>query len=1105
MAQGNPNQPEYIVGLNNNPRGPFNRDDLILFARGGLLNEKTRIFVKGWERWKTMGEVDELSTLLAEHPPSPASPPALALAPSAAALDGETRSALGAIQTALERLNTELARRTDQLGEGQKISIESVSGEQGEIKKLLTDLKSEVKALGQSGTQALAGELADLRDTQQRVLQEILGKSQRETTVLLDAMQSGLALKLQSLESLQKSLSDRWSEQQEARKKETEASQASFERLQQTLAAEKEKELLAFANRVEDMDRRFSALQQAFYLSVEQFKQDITTSLAGQGADAAQKQTEAIRAAEARHQALIEAQGETAAELARVRGLIGDRLQAQEQQRQMEQEKLLQTLASISQELESAPGRLDELSSRLLEEQQKQAGRNQTQLKETTQVLGGINQRLTASEKVLAELSEGQTKLTGKLEDSRQTAASQTQSLQIRLDAQLQTLLAAVESRGAVLAADMEQRGQAFNEAVAGLRAGIKEFEDITLERYHVLLAAADDQRVIPERVSQLMGEWSGEMKALVEKVSQGLATVQEHTQSQAERFYEELGSTHQEQIHRQQVADSERLEQFTLLSQALNRVVTHLEGDLPAHLARVEAQVEVGTKSLQSILDKNATELASELATRAKKADEKSHKLQAEILEGFRKVQEGLQASLADQQKQLGLFQDSHRGDLKEMSSLLLGATEKGIDSVNALAAQHLETRDTTLQSLTHLGGWAQSLHEKMEKGLTQSLAESAKAQAELRGLLANAQETSAKAVAAQEKALEQRHKDALQALNQIESRIPERIGAELRGVAELVEKSASEGQKRTSAELASVLSHLQTGHGALQKALAGEMAGAAVQNRETLQTFLSSELASAVGQITQTQQAMQKMLADEWTGVWSQRWAELSTVLSRLGEDASVRREQLAKRLGELEDSIPAAVAAQLKARSEEIGSGLKELSSALAQQEKRTTEAGREMEKLIAQHFTGHQRSVEQLFRSVQDDVSALRSSAPVQQKTLVEELHKAVSRLPDHLAESYRVTNNAMQKQLAEMAQDVSQATQHVEHSRSALEKVGSNHLSSLQEASESSRQQVAAVIREAKEERAQLHAQLLQELKTWQFEQKKILAAVLKGNKGQAQD
>lgn len=1166
MAQASSKETEYIVGLNNNPRGPFNREDLVLMARGGLLNEKTRIFVKGWEKWKTIGEVDEIRELLEMNPPvtAPASHVPAAPAPGPARLpdgwDADLRSTLATLQGSLDKLGVELVRRTDQLSEGQKLSIDATVGGQGMLNT------------------ALAGQLVSHQDKTAAILKESAEKTRQAWTGDLEALELGLADRIKPLETEQKAILRQLEEQKEARKAEIAANRESFERLQRTLSAEKEKELLAFSERVEDMDRRFSALQQAFFLSTEQLKESLAVSLASWDEKSRQQQAELLKSQAGRHDALLSAQTDMAMGLGKVREELEQRLDAMASERRTAGEEAAKSWAAVGSrldrwdaewpkqlqavitEIQNTPGRLDGLFAKLEREQQATAAAV-AKLPQT------LESRFAGLE---AKQREGLEQTANQLDELQGLMTSQSETFGVRMDAQLQTLQAASETRSSSLAADLESRMQSLAGLVAAVRDGIREFEDISLERYSVLLAAADDQRAIPERVNRQLQDFSEGIKVRMDQVQEGVGRVQKEVgrvqenmdkvqegvdkaasvetrladlaRVQAERLSEELASSHQDHLRRIQASDEERHQHFMALSEAFNGVVAHLDQELPARLAKMEGQIQTG-------IDKASSELAgmSKIQLELARTTAEEWKAQKAGLQSLGDTLKGeWQSGHAAQQKDLAQLRAASLEGLKSLSDDLRQILEKqageslaavnraesalgkrlesGQQSVLDLGRQQQALRDSLMQSLSNLGGWTQSLHEKMEMGLAAAQLEVSSLKAELQGQLAGGQEALQARFEVLGKTQQDRHEAALQAVEALGTQFPKALNDGIRGAVSQLEKRLadsgaeidnrfkSEGQARekSAAELASVVGRLEK-----RVAESGSELGRKIEAEGKARSQAAAELTQAVALVHQTQAALQKTLTEELAAGWARQWTVLNADLSQIKSAAAAGQEQLAQRLAGLEGKIPAAMAEQLKAQSQALQGALALLSKGLESQEKRLLDVRQELEKQIANHFSVQQRSADQLLKLVQDDVAdalgakwdslykevaVLKSGAASAQKTLVDEINKAVARLPDHLAESYRVTNNAMQKQLAEMAQDVNATTQQIEQSRATLEKTGATHLASLQEATESARQQAATAIRDAKDEREHLYAQLFQELKNWQLEQRKILAAVLKSEK-----
>jgi hypothetical protein len=1189
MAQASTNETEYIVGLNNNPRGPFNREDLVLMARGGLLNEKTRVFVKGWEKWKTMSEVEALSTLLAENAPTPH----VAAAGPARLPDGwdtGIQSSIAALQLRLDQLSAELIRRTDQLGEGQKISVEAVADGQGVLTTVLAEMKSTESVRNQKWMELLAVS----QEKNQAHVGEMLQKVWQDTASLLEGVEKGLAAKIQPLEIAQIKVLEQLEQDRAERLKVASSLEQSFGDLQNTLSTEREKEITLFSERIAEIDQRLSASLGDWAEQSKLLKSDLTEVQAGQ------------------HLALLSAQSESTLELVRVREGLEKRISELASERRLAgeesvkmwaeierrlmrwDEELPKQLQTVVSEIQNTPGRLDGLFTKLEQDQR-------ASYAQVTRFQEAIESRLGEAEakqeerfeKAQVHHDEQAVQWEKKLDELKGQFSEHSENFGIRMDAQLRTLQASSESRSAALAAELETRSQKLGELLAVLKDGLKESEDISLERYSVLLAAADDQRALPERLNRQLLEISENIKTRLDASQKALEEVvqagSEKTAGiesrladlgrvQAERMSEELASVQQDQLRRLQESDDARHQQFMALSQAFNGMVAHLDEELPAHLAKMEAQLQAGldrTESGLAEVSKAQSDSAREATAGAKAQLDVIHtignKLASDIETGRAAQQAEVVRLLEHARENWDKSSNEWRGLLEVQARELRVALDKwagsfeqkweaGQQLVGDLGRQQVAAREAAMQSLANLGGWTQSLHEKLERGLALTQTDVATFKTEVQGQMAGGQEALQARIEGLGRDLQGRQQTAQQALDALEKQIPQMLHEEVRAAVDKLDKRLAETQAdmaewlkeegeargRSMVEFFSGLekfdkrlvgteeqignrvqaegvareksvAELLAGLGRLEEQLVSSRSelGRKIEGEAKAQIQTAAELSKAVGQIQQTQAVLQKTLVEEIAAGWAKRWTVLNADLAKIQGDASTRQEELAGRLAGLESKIPAAMAEQFKMQSQNLQAGLAGLSQVMEIQQKRVVEIRQEMEKQMALHFAVQQKSTDQLlklvqedvarmlgskFEAIQKDVTAIKTGGPATQKTLVEELHKAVARLPDHLTESYRVTNNAMQKQLAEMAQEVSAATQQVEQSRAILEKTGVSHLASLQEASESSRQQAATAIREAKDERQHLYTQLFQELKNWQLEQKKILAVLLKGEK-----
>lgn len=468
--------------------------------------------------------------------------------------------------------------------------------------------------------------------------------------------------------------------------------------------------------------------------------------------------------------------------------------------------------------------------------------------------------------------------------------------------------------------------------------------------------------------------------------------------------------------------------------------------------------------------------------------------------------------------------------------------------------AAEDLTARQEHLsQSVANLGAWSETLHDQIDAAQTAladavtalrtSLEHAGRQQAgELQAALtqtaatlaASLQATGEDARAAAAQISKQIHQDTAAATKTLQRQI-EDTAAEWRARS-TEEKSARDQaaslQTAALAELKESLAGWSTearkrleGEGRAREKTAAALAGTVRDLQASLQQALHDADAAASGRIQAVQQevtaalarhqdavraeleGLQSLVKEEMTAGWAKRWTLLATDLASMRDAAVQRQEALGKELAALEARLPAAAASQARPQLDALAQRLAQIEQALAAQETRIEAARTASENEIALQFGMQQRLFDQILgtlkkdvgegfltriQTLQTDVERLRQEAPETREILARSIHEAVAKLPEHLAESYRVTNNALQKQIAELAQEIGAATQMVEKSAQTLTKAGAEHRASLEESSEAARQQGAAALRDARDQVQVFYNNLLEQLKNWQAEQSKVI-------------
>ena len=75
-AQKMVHQVQYMVGVNGQPNGPFDWNQLQQLVQSGQLTQQTQVWTNGMAQWAMAGQVQELQPLFAgQAPQMPSMPP----------------------------------------------------------------------------------------------------------------------------------------------------------------------------------------------------------------------------------------------------------------------------------------------------------------------------------------------------------------------------------------------------------------------------------------------------------------------------------------------------------------------------------------------------------------------------------------------------------------------------------------------------------------------------------------------------------------------------------------------------------------------------------------------------------------------------------------------------------------------------------------------------------------------------------------------------------------------------------------------------------------------------------------------------------------------
>jgi hypothetical protein len=1159
---------EYLIGLNNHPRGPFSLEDLALLARSGVVNGQTRVMARGWEDWLPFADVPELAALLAVVP---------ATRPEGAAADsGFPAEALQKISARFDQLQAglltlakELEARTEGLKDGQKISVEAVADGQGAIQSTLAELRKGEAA----HKETLARQLAELELRLAQSIRDQTASGQEAQRSRLDEVVRGLAA----------------------------AGEAAALRHEQQ-SSEAQARVAGLVSALEKSQARVEAQIQEHAEILGREKQRLEAGLKEidvRSQAGVESILERLQEAESR-QAALEKKLEAGIEA------LGERLQTQVQQaaeaqalaKEASARAVAQLETTLAARLEKTEASTGSVLGQHIEQSKAALAAHQAVVEEH---LRDLSDALADLKKSHAVEAEALTRRVADLESSSNKRADaflqHISGWEAAWPQKLQPLLQEIQATPGRLDAQFGRLEQSVQSAVAEQQTALEkilaEAENNALERHSIFLAVADESRTVPERIHKEIEETFAlarqDLEALRTDISPLAAQLREAQEKTADVLRQEQArlAARLEEMHRETEAREESAwkhweEKHAALTSFVETLEGHLEKELASHLDRLQSvaqneglrvgqgvaklgeelrTLQTGWQGWQKEVQEQHGALLAVLASSEKHTEAVLTRSEADVRKQFQSIQEDLRALSADGLRVAEETSILLRDGLAKISFEAIARGEEQLALSRQLAEGLQARQESVLQSVANLGAWSETLHDQIDAaqssladataGLRTALEHSGRQQFEqLRDALSQIgkqTEERQKSLVDEGRALaaelsKQIHgetagisQELVRQLDVVVSELRVRAGEEktfrdqlstsqLSALADLKESLsgfATEIRKRTesevkarettSSQLLGGLAETQTALARQQQAIqqaAAEQARTLSDNIRDQHQALSATLAGQHQALQESVGNLHQLVKEEIASGWAKRWTVLSADLAQIREAAVQRKQALSQELAELEARIPASITAEVHGGFASLTSRFEALESELAAQEARINEARAATEKEIALQFGLQQRLFDQIQQTLQkdvaegflghvtrlqEDVERLRKESPDTRATLVQAIQDAVARLPDQLTESYRISNNELQQQIAELALEVGSASQLVEKSQQALDKVGVEQRAVMQEAAEYSRQHSASALRAAREEIQTFYGNILDQLKSWQAEQTKVIS------------
>lgn len=1134
----------YFIAQNNSAKGPFTLEDLAMLARSGVLQPQSRVTMRGWEEWKTFAEVPELSALLAVVParrpePVPAEQPqrTQSVAVEAGVFDAgvvsRIQSQMEQIQAALLTLARDVETRTEGLLESQRrSSTTSVEGMQAVAASLEELRKSE-----SSRRETLVQQLAEVELRLAQAVRQHSVQAQEEAKGAVAALREEWVAANRAL----------------AGQKDVQDLEARMEARLAELEARRREEADALGRRIEALQLQQEAAAQAATASAEALRaafeeglkarfEVLAAELKGQ-AESISKEV-AAAAGEARSLAApVEAVGVQLASVGSALGALARHVQVIEEGAGAAAKERAELAAAVETVRQAAAGHAESLTQRIGGLEDEERKRSDVFLQHFTKMEASWVERFRA---VLEEIQATPGRL-----DARFTRLEQ---LEDEAFGQLTALRGLAEERLAWTSERVQQLVDAVAESRQSFETRLEAAEQTALERHGIFLAAADEARGLPDRLHKdiqatfktAREDIEAMRRAVDDRVAHFAATLEASRQAAEGRFSASLD----EERKRAAAEHASAWEQWRLRHDALATLVeslqTYAEKELGGRLARLEQSAEGGFSKMQAALGQMAAEAAG---AEKRRAAESAQAAEASA-KRFDELRADLRALQAESSKALAAQARAQEAAWAELSKTQSDAFTKLDEAAEARHAQ--QTKETAglveslgaahegfLQSLTNLGAWSETLHDQVDAAQTALTEAVAEFRASAESASARKFEQLSQTLAAVREEHMDRQQQMLQALKEVSDRLSVDLRTGLAATGEVsdrrfadltaamatglqagaaaraedrsallqavegVRQALLEGQKALSAELAAEEKKLHADLTAVRK-LVDEVRAQGASRQDALLGALADQKGATEQQLGALRQAMNQ----ELTEAWGKRWQVLAADLALMRDAASTRKQELARQIEEFESRLPGTIAGQVKPDLDGLLRRLGGLEVALAEQQKQaaaarealTAQWSERLQSLVERVEGLHVRLKEDLAGSLSgklDELEArvaqLHEQTPETRALLVQSIKDSVARMPDYLTESYRITNNELQKQITEMALEVSAAGQQVDRSRQLLDKLSAEQREAMAEAMEASRQEGATALREAKQEIQAFYGTLLEQLKSWQAEQSKVIA------------
>lgn len=868
---------EYLIGLNNQPRGPFSVDDLMLFARSGVINGQTRVMAQGWDDWIALEKVPELSSVWkAAYGKASGGAKSGSAAESDTEVQAELTTRLNLVQEALQSLTNELNIRTDALQQGQQQALAALV----EGQKNLQEAVAAVRQADAARQDALAAQMAEIELRLARAVRDQMAAQDERWSAALNQlalkssqeMAEAAAQQRQQAEALAKELNSLLPALQEVGKSLAVQLQdlqqshvASVDELkviaEQKLAEAASGQRQALENQFAQFSERFAALEKADHALLQRIESDLPLLNAT---------LVSLREATTRDTAAVSERIESlsTALTSRMEAIQSAQVTAQtELKTQSDQER--EALAVWLEELQEALTHLRQTQEAQKEQSAHSADRLSTLEKEFTE-FSAITRK--QSDAYLQHLSNWE----ALLQDRLRPVIQEIQATPGRLDAQFALLQESVAS----LLNNLQESKVRSKEESDRLRAELdtirsqvverlREAEETALERHSILLASADEGRAAADRIIKHVQETFNLSREDTLALRNELAEQGSRLDSRSGQISAQI-----EEI------------QKNVLSRLEQKQET-LRGDLEAMRQETQRQVEATSVRLQE-MEKNLCERVDQQL--------------APIQESSR----SLLSRSEELSRSLHTLRDEQRESRKAEMEAWQGALDTATQATHRAIRKHQEELQSRLQALQEQSRELESAQQRLEQNVEHQLRSTTEEIAQImQSRLALIEENQQ-----QLQGLAQvRHQELSQSLFNVAAwseTLHDQIDAAQTGLEERLNRLRQSQEQDTARHLEELRAHLNTTESQLLSALKemrATLEHEGTKNYEALHSSLRQNVTALENHYRTLAEDLRGVSArilqelSETTGKLENRWENLTVQINAKAEDDQSAREQLAQ----------------------------------------------------------------------------------------------------------------------------------------------------------------------------------------------------------------